>query len=135
MPGALKMASAGTASLAALDDLHQASGRDYNLVVDKKHNAAVGGDMAERIAGLRESITQKSQRLQAPKSWVGSEAVNIFQMLVDTLDLLQEMNTQIAAHVHPGPNTPPTNAAAFAANAAKAGVMSATLGSVTFKVQ
>ena len=129
--GALKLNSAGTATVAALDDMHQATGRDYNLVVGKKHNAAVGGDMAERIKGLRESISEEGQRLQAPKNWVGSGSVNIFKVLCDTLDLLQEMNTQIAAHVHPQVGQPPVNAAAFTADAAKAALLSAMLGSVT----
>lgn len=65
--------SGGSASLAAVDDLHQATGRDLNLVVGQKHNAAAGGDMHERIAGLRESLTSGSQRMQAPKNWIGSE--------------------------------------------------------------
>lgn len=129
--GALKLNSAGTATLAALDDMHQATGRDYNLVVGKKHNAAVGGDMAERIKGLRESISEEGQRLQAPKNWVGSGSVNIFKVLCDTLDLLKEMNTQIAAHVHPQVGQPPVNAAAFTADAAKTALLSAELGSVT----
>jgi hypothetical protein len=129
--GALKLNSAGTATLAALDDMHQATGRDFNLVVAKKYNAAVGGDMSELIQGLRESITQKSQRLQAPKSWVGSGNVNIFQVLCDTLDLLQEMNMQIAAHVHPQLGSPPSNAAAFAADAASATTFATSLKSIT----
>ncbi|BAP41284.1 Gp5 domain-containing protein [Pseudomonas sp. StFLB209] len=128
--GALKLASGGTVSLAALDDMHQATGRDYNLVVGKKHNTAVQGDMSERIAGLRESITQGSQRLVAPKNHIGSGNVNLFQVVVDLLDLVQEMNTQIAAHTHPQ-SPPPNNAAAFTAAAAKAGGLSAMLGSVT----
>jgi hypothetical protein len=49
--GALKLLSGGSASLAAVDDLHQATGRDFNLVVGQKHNATVGGDMEERIEG------------------------------------------------------------------------------------
>lgn len=113
-----------------MDDLHQATGRDLNLVVGQKHNATVGGDMHERIQGLRESITGKSQRLQAPKSWVGSSGVNIFQVVCETLDLLQEMNTQLAGHVH-GSSPVPSNAAAFTADAAKAAALSAKLGSVT----
>ena len=129
--GALKLNSAGTATLAAVDDMHQATGRDYNLVVGKKHNAAVGGDMSERIQGLRASVSQVSQSLVAPKNHVGSGNVNIFQVVVDLLDLVQEMNTQLAAHVHPGPNMPATNAAAFTADAAKAALLSAMLGSVT----
>lgn len=58
--GALKLLSGGSASLAAVDDLHQATGRDLNLVVGQKHNATVGGDMQERINGLRESVAKVS---------------------------------------------------------------------------
>jgi len=129
--GALKLLSGGSASLAAVDDLHQATGRDLNLVVGQKHNATVGGDMQEKIQGLRKSVSQVSQRMVAPKNHIGSESVNIFQVLCDTLDLLQEMNTQIAAHVHPQIGQPPVNAAAFTADAAKAALLSAKLKAIT----
>ena len=43
--------SGGSASLAVVDDLQQATGRDLNLVVGQKHNDTVGGDMEERIQG------------------------------------------------------------------------------------
>ena len=128
--GALKLNSAGTATLAAVDDLHQATGRDYNLVVGKKHNAAVGGDMQEKIKGVRKSVTDISQRLQSPKTWLGSEGVNVLRVLGDTLDLIQQMATEIAAHQH-GPTPVPTTAAAFTADAARAGLLSAQLGAVT----
>ena len=87
--------------------------------------------MQEKIAGLRRSVVGMSQQLIAPKNHVGSAGVNIFRVLCDTLDLLQEMNTQIAAHVHPQVGQPPVNAAAFTADAAKAALLSAELGSVT----
>ena len=128
--GALKLLSGGTASLASVDDLHQATGRDYNLVVGKKHNATVGGDMQEKIAGLRKSVAGQSQRLVAPKNHVGSEEVNIFRVLCDTLDLLEQMASQIASHVH-GSSPIPTTAGAFSADAAKAALLSAELGTVT----
>ncbi|MBP5967009.1 hypothetical protein [Pseudomonas iridis] len=129
--GALKLLSGGTASLASVDDMHQATGRDYNLVVSRKHNASVGGDMQEKIKGVRKSVTDISQRLQAPKTWIGSEGINVLRVLGDLLDLVQQMNTQIAAHGHPQLGAPPTNAAAFTADAAKAALLSAALGSVT----
>ena len=129
--GALKLNSAGTATLAAVDDMHQATGRDLNLVVGKTHNTAVGGDMREKIAGLRKSVAGASQRLIAPKNHVGSEGVNIFRVLCDTLDLIEELSTQVAAHVHSQVGQPPVNAAAFAADAAKAALLSAELGSAT----
>lgn len=128
--GALKLLSGGTVSLASVDDLHQATGRDYNLVVGKKHNATVGGDMQEKIAGLRKSVAGQSQRLVAPKNHVGSEGVNIFRVLCDTLDLLEQMATQIASHVH-GSSPVPTTSAAFSADAGKAAALSTELGAVT----
>lgn len=129
--GALKLNSAGNATIASLDDMHQATGRDYNLVVGKKHNAAVGGDMQEKIQGLRKSVAGISQSLKAPKTWIGSEGINVLRVLGDLLDLVQQMNTQIAAHGHPQLGAPPTNAAAFTADAAKAALLSAELESVT----
>lgn len=115
--GALKLLSGGSASLAAVDDLHQATGRDLNLVVAQKYNATVGGDLQERIEGMRRSLSGKGQRLQAPKNWIGSESVNLFQVVYEMLDLLQEMNTQLAAHTH-GTSPVPGNAAVFINNAA-----------------
>jgi len=130
--GALKLLSGGSASLAAVDDLHQATGRDLNLVVGQKHNATVGGDMHERIQGLRESIAGDSQRLQAPQNWIGSSSVNIFQVLCETLDLLQEMSGQIAAHTH-GPTPVPNNAPVFSAGAAKTAMLSSKLKLITLQ--
>lgn len=128
--GALKLLSGGSASLAAVDDLHQATGRDLNLVVGQKLNAAVAGDMQERIEGLRESVAAVSQRMQAPKNWIGSEGVNLFQIVCDTLDLLKEMNTQLATHSH-GPTPPPGNASTFIAASTTATQLGALLKRVT----
>ena len=128
--GALKLLSGGAASLAAVDDLHQATGRDLNLVVGQKHNATVGGDMQEQIQGLRKSVAGISQRLQAPKTWLGSESVNVLQVLCDTLDLIEQMATQIAGHVH-GSSPVPANAAAFVVDATQAKTLSVSLKAVT----
>ena len=128
--GALKLLSGGSASLAAVDDLHQATGRDLNLVVGQKHNATVGGDMQERIEGLRKSVAEVSQRLVSPKTWLGSEGVNVLQVLCDLLDLVQQMNVQLASHTH-GPTPVPGNAAAFTANAGTATLLAGKLKPIT----
>lgn len=128
--GALKLLSGGSASLAAVDDLHHATGRDLNLVVGQKHNATVGGDMHERIQGLRESITSESQRLQAPKNWVGSGSVNIFQVLCDTLNLLDEMATVLATHTH-GPSPIPGQSQLFSDHAGRAAKLSRALALIS----
>lgn len=120
--GALKLLSGGSASLAAVDDLHQATGRDLNLVVGQKHNATVGGDMHERIQGIRRSI--------APQTWLGSEGVNVLQVLCDLLDLVEAMNNQIAGHVHSS-SPPPNNAGDFSGNAGTAATLAGKLKPIT----
>jgi len=128
--GALKLLSGGSASLASIDDLHQATGRDYNLVIGQKYNATVGGDMQEQIQGLRRSVSAVSQHLQAPKTWLGSESVNVLQVLCDLLDLVGQMNNQLASHVH-GPTPVPSNAAAFASAGLDARMLAVKLKSIT----
>lgn len=130
--GALKLLSGGSASLAAVDDLNQATGRDLNLVVGQKHNATVGGDMLEKIQGLRKSVAGVSQQFQAPKNWIGSGDVNLFQIVCDILELLQHMNQQLAVHTHvPGPTPSPTDSAANSRDAAQAAALFAKLKPAT----
>jgi len=130
--GALKLLSGGSASLAAVDDLHQATGRDLNLVVGQKHNATVGGDMAERIQGVRESMAGVSQRFNAPKTWLGSEGVNVLRVLCDLIDLVDAMNSQIATHTHtPGPTPSPTDASKFTDKSIQAKQLAVKLGLIT----
>lgn len=128
--GALKLLSGGSASLAAVDDLHQATGRDLNLVVGQKLNATVGGDMEERIQGMRECVAAVSQRMAAPKTWLGSEGVNVLQVLCDLLDLVQQMNSQLAGHTH-GPTPVPGNASEFSSAALKVLSLSGKLKPIT----
>jgi hypothetical protein len=120
--GALKLLSGGSASLAAIDDLHQATGRDLNLAVARKLNSAVGGDLLERIKGARRSI--------AAKTWLGSESVNVLQVLCDLIDLVIETNTQLVGHTH-GPSPVPTNAAAFSTNVLKGTLLNGQLKPIT----
>ncbi|WP_231986175.1 hypothetical protein [Pseudomonas asplenii] len=113
--GALKLLSGGSASLAAVDDLHQATGRDLNLVVGQKHNATVGGNMNEKVEGIRQSIAAINQQLIAPKTWLGSEKINICRMFCELLDVVEEMNKQMAVHVHAN-SPPPNNSGYFTAS-------------------
>ena len=120
--GALKLLSGGSASLAALDDLHLASGRDLNQVVGQKLNLTVGGELLERIMGARKSV--------APTNWIGSESVNVLQVLCDVIDLVIQMNTDIAGHQHAS-SPVPTNAASFAGHAGTGTQLSGLMKPIT----
>lgn len=130
--GALHLLSAGSASLAAVDDLHQATGRDLNLVVGQKLNAITQGDWVELIHGIRKSASDISQRIQAPKVWLGSEALNALTILADLIELVARMNTAIASHVH-GPTPPPGNADLFTSHSSAAGTLASELSEITLK--
>ncbi|MNJ74944.1 hypothetical protein D3C77_719560 [compost metagenome] len=57
-------------------------------------------------------MVKVSQRLQAPKTWLGSESVNVLQVLCDLLELVEQINNHVAGHVHAS-SPPPNNAATF----------------------
>lgn len=75
-------------------------------------SARISPEQFDRIEGMRQSITADSQRLQAQKTWLGSEGVNVLQVLCDFLDLMLQMNIQLANHKH-GPTPPPDNSSFF----------------------
>lgn len=130
--GALKLLSGGSASLAAVDDLHQATGRDLNLVVGQKHNATVGGDMQEKIQGLRKSVAGVSQLLLAPKTWVGSDDVNVLRVLCELLDIVERMSAQLAGHTHlPGALPSSSDIDFFVLEAKKTGALGSSLKMIT----
>lgn len=110
--GAVKLLSGGSMSVAAVDDLHQATGRDLNLVVGNKYNATVGGDMQERIEGVRQSLSGVSHTLKSPKVWVGSDTFNILKALSDLADIVAQMNQNISTHSHAS-SPPPNNDSLF----------------------
>ncbi|WPM26849.1 phage baseplate assembly protein V [Pseudomonas sp. P1B16] len=120
--GALQLLSGGTGNLAAVDDLNLATGRDLNQVVAQKFNLAVGGDLVEQIQKARKSI--------AKTTWIGSEGVNVLQVLCDLIDLVVLMNTDLASHTH-GPSPLPSNAGAFAGHAGTGGLLSGQLKPIT----
>ena len=72
--------------------------------------------------GVRKSV--------APKNWIGSESVNVLQVLCDVIDLVIQMNTDIAAHKHAS-SPVPTNAASFAGHAGTGTQLSGQLKPIT----
>jgi hypothetical protein len=119
--GAIQLLSGGGMNSACVGDMNVATARDMNLVVAQKLSATLG-ELQERVLGERRSV--------AIKTWVGSESVNVLQVLCELIDLVHEMNIQLAEHTH-GSTPPPTNVTDFTADAAVAGKLSTTLKAIT----
>ena len=86
--------------------------------------------MEERIQGMRASVTVVSQSFMAPKTWLGSEGVNVLRVLCDLLDIVQKMNAQLAEHVHAS-SPVPKNASEFGSNSAAAELLGEKLKKTT----
>lgn len=94
--GALKLLSGGTLNLAAADNLNQTTGSDINTTV--------GRDLKESVGNVRESLAKLRQRMKVKdggKVWVGSESVNIAQVLLDLIGVVEDFAGTCATHTHP----------------------------------
>lgn len=54
----------------------------------------------------------------APPIWIGSQQINVAQLMIDTLDVVKEQAELTADHTHANTGTP-NNAAAISGTAAK----------------
>ncbi|MFE8047609.1 hypothetical protein [Brenneria goodwinii] len=119
----------GTATLLA-GAIVQITEGDYSLAtqagyvasVGKSATVDIGQNLMEKIGQIRSSIAGVRQDIIAPVVWVGSQQINVMQLMLDTLDVVQELAAQTAAHTHVNTGTP-LNAAAIAATGTKSGAL------------
>ncbi|MEV3812559.1 hypothetical protein [Aeromonas allosaccharophila] len=89
---------------------------------------AAAGDLVEVIGQLRRSVAGELQHFEAPSSWMGSEGVNIFGLLLQLMNVVEQLAASAASHNHGGPG--PTNATAFSNQSQKAAELAATLSPI-----
>ncbi len=103
----------GTATLMAGAVQHIAEGdysvgtqANYVAHIGKKATTEVGQDLIEKIGQLRSSIAGARQEVIAPVVWLGSQQINVMQLMLDTLDVVKELAQRTAAHNHSNTGTP-----------------------------
>jgi hypothetical protein len=119
----------GTASLMA-GAVQQVTSGDYalasggNLVTSVANDASLqaGGSLTEKIAQLRQSIAGARQEIIAPVVWVGSQSINVMQLMLETLDVVQQLAAQTASHTHSGTGAPQNASAISATGSSAAGL-------------
>lgn len=62
---------------------------------------------------LRQSIAGTRQEIIAPVVWIGSQQINVAQLVLDTVALVQQLAEQLASHTPPDTGQP-TNSSAIA---------------------
>lgn len=67
---------------------------------------SISGDLKEKIAGLRQAVASARQEYKSPETWLGSESVNVLALLIETLDTVATLASQVADHTHPDTGKP-----------------------------
>lgn len=114
LAGAVQQVSAGNYSQAVQGNrLASIDGNDDTDIGGAK-GVTVGTDLIEQIGNIRKSVAAAKQEIIAPSVWIGSSAINVAQLMLDTLDVIKELATQTASHTHSNTGAP-VNAPAITA--------------------
>ncbi|MFJ5161077.1 hypothetical protein ACIP6T_18040 [Pantoea sp. NPDC088449] len=87
--------------------------------VSEKAAVTVGMELVEKIGQLRKSVAGARQEIIASVVWIGSEQINVAQLVLDTVALVKQLADQLASHTHPSTGQP-TNSAAIGQSATQA---------------
>ncbi|ARU26381.1 hypothetical protein [Cellvibrio sp. PSBB006] len=93
--GTLKLLSAGTANITAVDNL--------NITTASDQSNKIGCDLKRRIGNIVDSLAVAKQLIKMQgggKVWLGSESVNVLQILSDLIQAVDVANTA-SLHTHP----------------------------------
>lgn len=124
----------GTATLLA-GAIQQVATGDFSTGIKGNQLTTVGGDaetditggaaitvgkaLSEKVGQLRQSIAGARQEIIAPVVWIGSQQINVAQLMLDTVELVQQLADQLASHTHPSTGQP-TNSEAIAQSGQRA---------------
>ena len=94
--------------------IQQIAQGDYSLATQANYVASVQGNaetnvigqLIEKVGMLRSSVAGVRQEVIAPVVWIGSQSVNVCQLMLDTLDVVKQLAQLTAAHTHNNTGTP-----------------------------
>ncbi|MFU0445281.1 phage baseplate assembly protein V [Pseudocitrobacter faecalis] len=119
MAGAIQQVSTGDYSQAVQGNRLASVGGNDETDISGSQNVKVGSDLIEQIGQIRRSVAATKQEIIAPSVWIGSGAINVAQLMLDTLDVIQELAKQTASHTHSNTGAP-VNASAISATGTSA---------------
>lgn len=118
MAGAIQQVCTGDYSQAVKNRVASISGNDEADIAGSQ-TVTTGKDLIEKIGQIRKSVAAVQQQIIAPVVWIGSDTINVAQLMLDTLDVVKELAEQTASHTHSNTGAP-TNAGAIRSTGAKA---------------
>ncbi|MEM8340036.1 hypothetical protein [Morganella morganii] len=96
----------GDYSIAAKGSLVGSVGENIELAITENATLEIGQTLIEKIGKIRQSLAGQKQEIIAPVVWIGSQQINVAQLMLDTLDVVKELAELTAAHTHANTGTP-----------------------------
>ncbi|MGK4473096.1 hypothetical protein [Aeromonas molluscorum] len=95
----------------ALGAIELLAGDDLTLGSLGNMSQTTAGDLVEVVGQLRRAVAGELQHLEAPRSWMGTDSVNIFRLLLQLMNVVEQLAATTASHTHgSGPNPNQGNA-------------------------
>jgi len=124
LAGAIQQVTTGSYTMGVKGDHLITVGGDAESDITGKAALTVGKELVEKIGQLRQSVAGTRQEIIAPVVWIGSEQINVAQLMLDTVELVRQLAEQLASHTHPSTGQP-TNSAVIAQSATQATALAA----------
>jgi hypothetical protein len=132
--GDRRTATGGTFVHAVGADARLVVGGSSETIITKDDSRDVTGSLTEKVGQLRKSVAQQ-QSFIAAGTWIGSEEINVLDLVGQALELVQQMAQELALHTHPGDDGgttgKPDQAADFNAQASMAAGINSKLKSIS----
>ncbi|WP_421164685.1 hypothetical protein [Aeromonas dhakensis] len=112
----------------ALGAIELLAGDDMVLGCLGNMSQTTAGDLVSVIGQLRRSVAGELQHFEAPRSWMGTEGVNIFGLLLQLMNVVEQLAASAASHNHGGPG--PTNAPTFSSQSQQAAELASVLSPI-----
>ncbi|MNT07398.1 hypothetical protein D3C72_1420980 [compost metagenome] len=118
-----------TKRIEALGDIELLTAEDMILGSAGHMSTTTGGNLEEDIALVRRALAGELQHFEAPKSWMGSDGVNIFRLLLQLMNVVEQLAAATAGHTH-GSGPAPGNSATMIGQSQQAGQLASQLSPI-----
>ncbi|WP_429179925.1 hypothetical protein [Aeromonas salmonicida] len=95
----------------ALGSIELLAGDDLTLGSLGNMSLTTAGDLVEVVGQLRRAVAGELQHLEAPRSWMGTDSVNIFRLLLQLMNVVEQLAAATASHTHGSGPAPGNNGA------------------------
>lgn len=120
----------GLKLIEALGAIELLAGDDLTLGSLGNMSQTTAGDLVEVVGQLHRAVAGELQHLEAPRSWMGTNSVNIFRLLLQLMKVVEQLAATTASHTH-GSGPAPGNREVMAEQSKQAQHLSSQLEPIT----